>query len=77
MFCVRWWSDAGGGQGQVLASTLPRALNTGQQKVQLYYKDDPLFPCSIIYLWMGPSKKKSHTYRTLLLTPQPRLETYN
>ena len=36
MLCVRWWSDAG--QGQVLASTLPRAQNR-RQKVRPYYED--------------------------------------
>ena len=33
-------------QGQVLASTMPRA-KTGQQKVQLYYEVDPLYPSSV------------------------------
>ena len=44
MLCARRWSDAGpAGRGKVLASTVHcRELKTGQQKVQLYYADDPL-----------------------------------
>ena len=42
-----------GGQGQVLASTMPR-IQTGQQKVQQYCGDDPLCPSKYInYLWFG------------------------
>ena len=37
---------------QVLYSVQCREPKTGQQKVQLYYEDDPIYPSSyIIYLW--------------------------
>ena len=36
-----------GGQGQVLASTMPRAQ---EQEVQLNYEDDPLCPSGYILL---------------------------
>ena len=55
MLSVRWWSDAGptgmGGQGQVLASTVQSSEpKTGQQKVELYYEDDPL--CHLVILFI-------------------------
>ena len=50
MLRVQRWSDAG--TVQVLASTVQcREPKTGQQKVQHYYKNDPLCPSSYtIYL---------------------------
>ena len=40
MLGVLRWSDAG--QGQVSWQVQGREPKTGQKKVQLYYKDDPL-----------------------------------
>ena len=48
MLCVRRWNDAGpAGRAQVLACTMPRA-RTGQQKAQLYYEDDKLYPSTLL-----------------------------
>ena len=50
MLCVQRLSDAGG-QGQVLASTMPRGQNRAA-KGSFYYEDDPLCPSRyIIDLW--------------------------
>ena len=50
MVVERCWA---GVQGQVLASTLPRAQNRAAKGLTLqYYEDHSLFPSSyIIYLW--------------------------
>ena len=52
MLCVRRWSDAGP-VGRVICWLVRcREPNTGQQKVQLYYEDDPLCPSKYCYLSM-------------------------
>ena len=44
MLCVRQWSDA----GTAFRVKDCRKPKTGQQKVELYYKDNPLCPSSYI-----------------------------
>ena len=47
MLCIRRWSDAGSaGRVRCLRQVRCRDPKTGQQKVQLYWEDDPLCPSS-------------------------------
>ena len=52
MLCLRRWSDAGPA-GRVRCWLVQcREPKTGQQKVQLYYEDDPLCPSSYCILFI-------------------------
>ena len=48
MLCVRRWSAAGPAGRLRCWLVHCRELKTGQEKVQLYYEDDPLCPSSYI-----------------------------
>ena len=55
MLCVRRWSDAGP-VGRVICWLVRcREPYTGQQKVQLYYEEDPLCPSNYIMYLCPPT----------------------
>ena len=51
MLCVRWWSDAGLA-GRNSCWQVRQEPKTGQQKVQLYYQDDPVCPSRYIMTYL-------------------------
>ena len=59
MLCVRRWSDAGpAGRVRCWLVHCPEP-KIGQQKVQLYYEDDPLCPSSYCVFFIFDGERES------------------
>ena len=57
MLCIQRYRVMPAGRIRCWQEVQYQETKTEQQKVQLYYEDDPLCPSSYIsYLWLQPSK---------------------